>query len=229
MGLSKNQLKRMYLKVLYECEYGTMKGCSWGTDSINPYWINEYWGVEMTDEDKKNVNEAIQELKIAGLIVKDPNQKSDVFQILTEKGKELVERQKDPDVHGVQLERIIRNPPLLAKCLDSFRDDDYEEAIFLAYKQVEEEVRNKAGLGPEDVGESLMTKALHPKTGKLIVPSCKAIHEQEEVYNLFKGAIAFFKDPSSNRTVNYGNRIITIEIIAFADLLLQIISTAQLK
>jgi uncharacterized protein (TIGR02391 family) len=229
MELSKNQLKKMFLKVLYEVQYGSMQRHSWGIDNIVPYLMNEYWKMKMTEEDIKKTYEAIQESKASGLIVRDPSQGSDNFQVLTDKGKEIVEKQKDPDIHGVQLEQIIWNPTLLEKCLDSFRDDRYEDAIFSAYKLVEEEVRNKAGLGPEDVGEPLMTKALHPKTGKLIIPSCKVLHEQEGVYNLFKGAIAFFKNPSSHRTVNYNDRIIAMEIIAFADLLLQILSTAQLR
>jgi len=53
------------------------------------------------------------------------------------------------------------------------------------------------------------------------------MHEQEGVYNLFKGAIAFFKNPSSHRTINYDNKLVAIEIIALAELLLQILSTAQ--
>jgi len=113
--------------------------------------------------------------------------------------------------------------------LDSFKDDRYEDAIFSAFKLVEEEVRNKAGLGPSDIGEQLMTKALHHSTGKLIIPSCKLPHEQEGVYNLFKGAIALFKNPSSHRTVNYDDRLAVIQIIAFADLLLKLISTAELR
>lgn len=113
--------------------------------------------------------------------------------------------------------------------MDSFKDDRYEDAIFSAFKLVEEEVRNKAGLGPSDIGEQLMTKALHHSTGKLIIPSCKLPHEQEGVYNLFKGAIALFKNPSSHRTVNYDDRLAVIQIIAFADLLLKLISTAELR
>jgi hypothetical protein len=54
-------------------------------------------------------------------------------------------------------------------------------------------------------------------------------HEQEGAYNLFKGAIALFKNPSSHRTVNYDDRLAVIQIIAFAELLLRIISTAQLR
>jgi hypothetical protein len=102
MELSKIQLKRMFLRVLYECEYGTMKGCSWGIDSIIPYWMNEYWGMKMTEEDEKKAHEAIRELKTEGLIVQDPNQRGDVFYNLTEKGKRIVEKQKNSDVHGVQ-------------------------------------------------------------------------------------------------------------------------------
>jgi uncharacterized protein (TIGR02391 family) len=227
MELSKNQLKRMFLRVLYDIECDKLKGYSSGIDSIVPSWMNQYWNMKMTQEDMKKTYEAIQELKTSGFIVKDPTQASDNFQVLTAKGKEIVEKQKDPDIHGLQLEQIIRNPTLLERCLDSFKDDRYEDAIFSAFKLVEEEVRNKAGLGPSDIGEQLMTKSLHHNTGKLTIPSCKLPHEQEGVYNLFKGAIALFKNPSSHRTVDYDDRLAVIQIIAFADLLLKIISTAQ--
>ena len=226
---SKNQLKRMFLKVLYEVQYGSMRGHSSGIDSIVPEWMNRYWNIKMTIEDIKTTNEAIQELKTSGLIVKDPTQRDDVFQVLTNKGKEIVEKQIDPDIHGLQLEQVIKNPTLLERCLDSFRDDRYEDAVFSAYKLVEEEVRNRAGLVPTDFGESLMTKAFHHSTGKLIIPSCIVPHEQEGAYNLFKGAIALFKNPSSHRTINYDDRLDVIQIIAFAELLLRIISTAQLR
>lgn len=224
---TKNQLKKMFLKVLYEIERGRLKDYSHGIDSIVPRWMNEYWKIEMTKEDIKKTYEAIQELKVSGQIVRDPSQTSEEFQILTTKGMEIVEEQKDPDIHGLQLEQVITNPTLIGKCLDSFKDDRYEEAIFSAYKLVEEEVRNKAGLDADDIGVTLMTKALHPDTGRLVIPSCKVPSEQEGVYNLFKGAIAFFKNPISHRTVDYNDRLMAIEIISLADLLLQILSKAK--
>lgn len=229
MEYSKGELKRMFLKVLYEIESGKLKGRSSGIDSILPTWMNEYWKIKLTKEEIERTNEAIQELKTSGLIVKNPDQYDEVFQILTPKGKEIVEKPKDPDIYGLQLEQVIKNPALLERCLDSFKDDNYEEAIFSAYKLVEEEVRNKAGLGPEDVGVGLMTKALHHTTGKLIIPSCIVPHEQEGAYNLFKGAIALFKNPSSHRTVNYSDRLEVIQIIALSGLLSKILATAQLR
>ena len=228
MVYSKNQLKKMFLKVLYEIQYGKMKGHSHGIDSIVPTWMNKYFNISLTKEEIQLTMEAIQELKTSGLIAKDATQ-SDVFQILTAKGKEIVEKQRDPDIYSLQLEQIIKNDKLLSKCLNTFDDDDFEAAIFSAYKLVEEEVRAKAMSGADDYGVVLMTKALHPDTGKLKIPTCQLHQEQEGVYNLFKGSIAFFKNPSSHRTVNYDDRMVIMKIIALAELLLQILSTAVMR
>lgn len=227
MRYSKNQLKRMFLRVLYEIQYGKMDRFSNDINTIIRAWMNEYFEVELTEEEIQYTFEVIPELKISGLIAQDASQDSEVFQVLTQKGREVVEKQQDPDVYGLQLEQVIKNTDILSRCLEIFNADRYEEAIFSAYKLVEEEVRNKAGLDPSDYGIPLMTKALHPDRGKLIIPSCRLRNEQEGVYNLFKGAIAFFKNPSSHRTVNYDSKLVAIEIIALAELLLQILSTAQ--
>ena len=226
---SKSQLKKMFLKVLYEIQYGKMKAYSHGIDSIVPHWMNEYFNMKMTPEERQLTNEAIQELKTSGLIVQDATQSSPMFQVLTSRGKEIVEKEKDPDIHGLQLEQVITNESLLSKCSDTFNNDDYETAIFSAYKLVEEEVRSKAGLDVSFYGDTLITEALHPTKGKLSIPFCKLPNEQEGVYNLFKGSIAFFKNPSSHRKVNYDDRLNAIKMIALADLLLQILSTALHK
>ena len=226
---SKNKLKKMFLEVLYQIQYGSMKGHASGTDSIVSAWINEYYDVKLTDDEIQLVQEAIQELKTSGIISKDATQMYDVFQVLTTKGKKIVEEQKDPDIHGISLDQVISSSNLLSACLSLFNDDEYEHAIFSAFKLIEEEVRKKSVLDPSFFGVNLITKALHPSNGKLQIPSCILASEQEGVYNLFKGAIAFFKNPSSHRTVNYDNRLIAMEIIGLADLLLQILATAQVK
>lgn len=227
MTYSKHELKKMFLRVLYECLYGKMKDHSHSIDSIVPSWMNEYFNIKMTKEEIQLTYEAIQELKNSGVIVRNSTQYSDVFQVLTAKGKEIVEKQKDPDVHGLKLEEVVKDTNLLSRCSDAFNDGRYEEAIFSAYKLVEETVRYKAGLSDADIGVNLMSKALNPNTGKLTIPSCKLPAEQDGVHSLFRGSIAFFKNPSSHRTVNYEDRLTGIKIIAFAELLLNIISTAQ--
>jgi hypothetical protein len=150
MTLTKDKLKLMYLKTLYECQFGSMKGHSWGVDSIVTSWINKLYSIQLSPEEIQLTFEAIQEAKNSGLIGKDARQREDVFQILTQKGKELVEKRKDPQVYSIELEDVVKDPGLLERCLASFDADRYEDAILLSYKLVEESVRSKANLGPSE-------------------------------------------------------------------------------
>ena len=229
MTLSKQELRKMFLRVLYECLHGSMKGHSWGIDSIIPSWINKYYNIELSKEEIQLTLEAVQELKSSGYLVRDASQLSDNWLIFTEKGLNLVRNQKEPEIFGMRLEQVVSDKQLLQKCLNPFNDADYETAIFTAFKHVEERVRIASNADASDVGVNLMTLALHPQNGKLVIPKCQLPAEQEGVYNLFKGAIQFFKNPSSHRTVNYNKRIETIKIIAFADLLLEILDSAQAR
>ena len=227
MTYSKSVLKKMFLRVLYECKYGTMQNHSWSVDNIVPAWINQYFKISLSKDEMQLCLQAVEELRTGGYLVKDATQRSDNFLVLTPEGKDLVEKQRDPDVHGIRLEQIASDKELLTQCLTAFNDGDYETAIFQAYKHVEERVRRAAESTEKDIGVDLITKALHPQNGKLILPGCKVPAEQEGAYNLFKGAIQFFKNPSSHRTVNYENRNVAIETIALAELLLEILSTSQ--
>ena len=227
MSPSKQELRKMFLRVLYECLHGTMKSHSWGVDSIVPSWINKHYKIKLTNAEIQSTHEAIQELKNSGYLVRDASQSSDNWLIFTEKGLDLVRSQKDPEISGLRLEEVVSDQQLLQKCLNPFNDGDYETAIFAAFKHVEERVRVASRADVSEIGVPLMTFALHPQNGKLIIPKCKLTAEQEGVYNLFKGAIQFFKNPSSHRTVDYEKKVETIKIIAFADLLLKILSSAQ--
>lgn len=227
--LSKAELKKMFLRVLYECQYGKMKSYSFGVDSIVPHWINDYYKIELYPQEKEQIHVAIQELKNSGLIAQDPSQMEAVFQRLTEKGKELVENQQDPDVFALRLEEVIKNQDLLSRCIDSFNNAEYETAVFNAFKFVEESVRLKAGLGASDFGVALMDKALNANNGKLVFPTCAVTAEQSGIHGIFRGAVAFLKNPSSHRTVNYDDRHVTIQAIALADFLLNILSTSKMR
>lgn len=219
----------MFLRVLLECLEGKLRNYNPHVKNIVEGWINEYYDILLSEEEMMLTYEAVEELQNDGYLMKDPSQRDPGFLMFTTKGKELVAKQKDPEVHGFRLEELITDKELLHKCLNPFNDGDYEPAIFSAYKFVEEKVRIVSGASLADIGVELMTKALHPERGKLSIKTCKLPAEQEGVYNLFKGSIAFFKNPSSHRTVNYDDRIVTIQIISFADLLLKILSLASRK
>lgn len=227
--LSKAELKKMFLKTLYEilCGKGKMSGYSHDINFIVSNLINENYDIELTVEEMEQIHVAIQELKNQGLIVKDITQSDEAFWVPTKKGIDLVVRMQDIDVYALRLEEVLKNQDLLDVCLSVFNEDDYETAIFKAYRFVEEKVREKAQLDADDIGTDLMSKAFNPKSGKLVVPTCVVTAEQEGVHSLFRGAISFFKNPSSHRTVDYNDRQVAIQVIAFAELLLDILAKTE--
>jgi hypothetical protein len=76
-------------------------------------------------------------------------------------------------------------------------------------------------------GGFLVKDATQSDVFLVLTPEGKVPAEQEGAYNLFKGAIQFFKNPSSHRKVNYENRNVAIETIVLAELLPGILSTSQ--
>jgi hypothetical protein len=141
--LSKTELKKMFLKTLYEilCGKGKMSAYSHNINFIVSDLINEHYDIELTVEEMEQTHVAIQELKNQGLIVKDITQSSEAFWVLTTKGIELVVKMQDVDVCALRLEEVLKNQDLLDVCLSVFNEDDYETAIFKAYRFVEEKVR----------------------------------------------------------------------------------------
>jgi hypothetical protein len=60
-------------------------------------------------------------------------------------------------------------------------------------------------------------------TSGIRIPTCETTNEETGVFNLFCGAIATFKNPTSHRIVNYSNPRSVLQIIIFAELLLNLV------
>lgn len=116
--------------------------------------------------------------------------------------------------------------PHLAKAKRQFLQGDYEEAVFASFRAVEEEVRARADMTASDLGVKLMRQAFKPDGGPLTDPEAE-MGEQEAVSSLFAGAIGAFKNPSSHRTVDYGDPTLAAEAVLLADLLLRLIGRLQ--
>ena len=179
--------------------------------------------------DKDALFEYWEDLKRQGIIrsVDDLNPN---FYILTEKGKRIAEQGNfDLDEPCIDLESLIKDDKLRSLVIGDFNDQRYEDAVFKAYKHLEERVRAKAGLSPSDIGTKLMVAALHHKSGKLRVPTCADQSEEEAIFLLFKGAIQLFKNPSSHRTVDWNDTVKAAQVILFADVLLGFLDQAVIR
>src|SRR6058998_4278126 len=101
---------------------GRCRIISWGVDSIVPTWINQYFQVSLTPEQEQLALQEVEELRRDGFLVKDATQRNDNFLAFTHEGKDLVEKQTNPDAHGLRLEQIIRDKNLLAQTRELFND-----------------------------------------------------------------------------------------------------------
>lgn len=124
------------------------------------------------------------------------------------------------------LDELLRDAELREKALTAYRAGDYEDAVFKAYKAVEERLRKMASAGAGDIGAALVSKALNPTGGILRIPTCAVPAEEEGAHMLFRGAIQLFKNPSSHRTVDWSNAVSTAQVLCLADMLLATLSTA---
>lgn len=116
----------------------------------------------------------------------------------------------------------LLHPKIIERCETLFETGKYENAIFDAMKVIEEEVRNKIGANPDDVGITLISKAMSPNNPRIILSEVSA--EQEASHSLYRGAIGFYKNPSSHRFTDIDDPLRTFEILAFASLLMRMLN-----
>ena len=148
-----------------------------------------------------------------------PGQTSPDARRVTEEGQRALELGL-ARLHAAQRLEVDLLPDL-AKAKRQFLQGDYEEAVFAAFRAVEEQVRGKAAMTAGDLGVKLMRQAFKPG-GPLSDAQAEA-GEQDALSSLFAGAIGVFKNPSSHRTVTYDDPAVAAEAVLLADLLLRLL------
>lgn len=140
---------------------------------------------------------------------------------VTEEGNTALDRGL-ARLHAAQRLQVEDLSPELDKAKRQFLQGDYEEAVFAAFRGVEEAVRTASEAPNSDLGVRLMRQAFKPGDGPLSDGAAEG-GEQEAMMHLFGGAIGVFKNPSSHRTVTYDDPTIAAEVVLFADLLLRLL------
>lgn len=229
--LPKALLKKMFLKVLYEHHRpgGAYQNHGWDFNSIVRPKIPEFFDIpSLTDEEFAQGLRAVYELERDGYIMQDPSQSNAVFKILTEKGKQVVEESLDEmQLPAIDIDQLITRSDLRGLVHDDYLVSDYETAIFKAFRRLEELVRSKAQQPPEVIGAGLMSRAFNPNQGVLRHPNAQTTAEQEGFHLLLRGAIMWFKNPSSHRTVGYADPEEAAQVLAFANLLLDLVDQCR--
>jgi len=128
------------------------------------------------------------------------------------------------------------HPTIGVKVYPAFLRGECDTAVFQAFREIEVAVRTAGSFSADDYGTDLMRKAFRPvnrpekqtvSPGPLTDTSLP-VAEQEGMRDLFVGAIALFKNPSSHRIVR-PDRAEAAEVIIFASHLLRMVDRLELR
>lgn len=225
--LTKEMLKKLYLKTRYETRAGgKLDGNSSGTDSIVS-WIPHLYpelGPSFTEDERLLFIRAVYELERDGFVWQDATQPSSQFKVLSETGLHAARQElANMRLPSIDIDQLLSRDDLRWLVRDDFNSADYETAVFKAFRHLEEAVRAKAKEQASSLGVSLMSAAFSPNSGKLKHPGAAVPQEQDGLHQLMRGAIAWFKNPSSHGTVPRDDAQKAAHVLAFANMLLDLL------
>lgn len=183
-------------------------------------YFKDYCDQNRSDEAEKIICEAWAYLENAGCITRKTGLGEWYF--VTRRGRKLrMQANFKKYFSSKLLGHDNLDPKLASKVTPPFIRGDYDSAVFEAFKEVEIRVRQLSGFGKEDIGVILMRKAFKPENGPLI-DNEQAKAEQQGICDLFAGAIASFKNPSSHRDADLTDTYEVVQLIMLADHLIRI-------
>jgi uncharacterized protein (TIGR02391 family) len=162
-----------------------------------------------------------------GFIIPAPVIGRDGWMTITPKGESM---KSDADFEKARattgFPRDFLHPSIADKAWLSLSRGELDEAVFGAFKVVEESVRKASGYAATDIGVQLMRKAFDKAAGPLSDMQ-QPEPEREALAHLFAGAIGSYKNPHSHRTVNVSDPRAAQEQLMLASHLLRIVDARK--
>lgn len=167
-------------------------------------------------------------LEVNGLLLPAPgvNGKNG-FRVLGRRGRELVDQGRfDAYRKAAAFPKSLLHPTIAERVWIPLARGDLADAVFIAFRTVEEEVRAAGGFADTDIGVDLMRRAFHAATGPL-ANQTQPQAEREALAHLFAGAIGSYKNPHSHRTVTITDHLEAQEMVMLASHLLRIVDSRR--
>jgi len=146
-----------------------------------------------------------------------------VFKLTAEGREQARKSEQDMKLLSVDLQSLLSRDDLRSKVREDFYSGEFESAVIKAFKMVEEAVRRRAGLTPNEHGRDLFARAFSKSSPILKHPEAQTQGELESLFFLMAGAYGWFRNPPSHRTVTYADPQQAAQVLAFANLLLDMI------
>lgn len=195
-------------------------------------WQNWMRGAEQqgTARDPE-INGALGEgwawLMTHGLVVPDATQPSPHAYRISRLGRQTLAHGLSGLAAAERLGVTTLHPRIGQRVEQQFLLGEFEQAVFIATKEIEVRVRELAGQPNSVLGTDLMALAFSPNKPGPLTDTTADRGEQVAMMELFKGAIGLFKNPSSHRPVDYEDPTLASEIVLFADLLHRLLDRVE--
>lgn len=149
------------------------------------------------------------------------------FRVIGRRGRALADKaQFDAYRKAAEFPKALLHPLIADRVWIALARGDLADAVFIAFRAVEEEVRTAGGYAATDVGVALMRRAFDATNGPL-TDQTQPQPEREALAHLFAGAIGSYKNPHSHRTVTITDPLEVQEMVMLASHLLRIIDSRR--
>lgn len=172
--------------------------------------------------------EALHWLEVNALLLPAPGINGENgFRVIGRRGRELIDRSNfDNFQRAAAFPKTLLHPLIADRVWIALARGELADAVFIAFRTVEEQVRIAGGYTDTDIGVPLMRKAFDQAAGPL-TDQAQPQAEREALAHLFAGAIGSYKNPHSHRTVTITDHSEAQEIVMLASHLLRIVDARR--
>lgn len=224
--LSRELLKKMFLKTLYNNKYTVNAACcSSDFISIVSGSMVDYFEIpELSEEEYGECLAAVYELERDGYLTQDDEYASKRFKDLTEKGKKYVsEKLSDLKLPSGEIEQYITRDDLKEYVLEDYLSGEYELSIKKAFSLIEALLNSRRTHASTMIESSLMSRTYISSEGKLKYSNSEVESELESLQRIMRGTMIWFRDPRSSKTFGINDAEAAAQILVFANLHLNIL------